>query len=291
MWFRRVSHRPASRLRVHGRMPIMRRIVIGLCLLAAVALGAGCAGPGTRPGDPSSRAATWGNFALQVSGVASGPGPRAVTVTVRPPTGCWRNLAVTNTTEENGTIFASVAADVLEPVPRTGCPSSAGTTTTTLTSKQPIGNRPLVLNQQAWALRDGTYRTCDENLGCHPPADHCDPVWVRGTVRGLDVSRHSQGDVSSCDAHWLVMTVPDEPSACGAEARPGCTSTTTVRRYFLRWTGTGWLVVVATTGGGCDAVLKAAPAFPRKLCAGAAPTTPLTTSGPPVPSSGAPLGG
>jgi hypothetical protein len=273
-------------------MPIMRRVVLAVCLVVVTAAAAGCADPGTRPGGSPTTAATWGNFELEVAGVTSGPGARSVTITVRAPTGCRRNLAVTNTTEENGNVFANVVGDVLDPPPPAGCPSPDGPTTTTLTAKQAIGNRPLVLNQQAWALRNGTYRTCDQNLGCHPPADHCDPVWVRAAVRGLDVSRHSQGDVAGCDAHWLVMTVPDDPAACGAEARPGCTSTTAVRRYFLSWTGTGWEVVATTTDGGCTAVLKAAPAFPRKLCSAAGATKPLTTSGAPIPpSSGAPPGG
>jgi hypothetical protein len=37
----------------------------------------------------------------------------------------------------------------------------------------------------------------------------------------------------------------------------------------MRWTPTGWGTLVRTTGGGCDAVLKAAPTFPRNLCSAA----------------------
>ena len=126
MWFRRVWHRSGSRLRVHGRMPIMPRIVVGLCLLAVALLGAGCAEPGARPGGTPSTAPTWGNFALEVAGVVPGPGARSVTITVRPPTGCSRNLAVTNATEENGNIYANVVARSLTtsgpPLPASGRP-------------------------------------------------------------------------------------------------------------------------------------------------------------------------
>jgi hypothetical protein len=86
------------------------------------------------------------------------------------------------------------------------------------------------------------------------------------------------------------MTVPDDPAACGAEVRPGCAVNTAVRRYFLQNEPAGWLIVARTTSGGCDAVLKAAPGFPRKLCAGLAPTSRFITSAPALPS-GAPVGG
>jgi hypothetical protein len=261
-------------------MPIMRRIVAGLCLAILAALGAGCSTPGARPEAGPPGAATWTNYAADVISVTPGPGARTVTIAVKRPDGCSRNLSVTNVSEERGYIYAGVGIDLFRSVsaPPGGCPSSVPPRVTLSTDK-PIGARPVVLNQKAWVLGKSGYQRCDEKLGCNPPHDHCDPVWTRAAVRGLDVSEHSQGDVEACDSRWLVMTVPDDPAACSAAGRPGCNSTTAVRRYFLSWTPAGWQTLARTSDGGCDAVLKAAPAFPRKLCSGGRPTTRLNSTG------------
>ncbi|MEU5906550.1 hypothetical protein [Micromonospora sp. NPDC047527] len=266
----------------------MRRLATVLCLLtAAVPTVAACAEPQTRPGDAApSASAVWGTYEAEVSGVTPGPGAREVTVQVKALAGndgCSRNVRVGYHTEENGVIFANIVQDSAESATVGACPTFEPAEVT-LTSEEPIGNRPLSLNQKTWALKNGAYTRCDENLGCNPPKDRCDPTWTRAAVRGMDVSRHSQGHVEACDGNWLIMTVPDDPTACGAEPRPGCEANTAVRRYFLRNEPAGWSTVARTTSGGCDAVVKAAPAFPRKLCANLEPTARLVTVAPPLPS-------
>jgi hypothetical protein len=245
----------------------MRRLATVLCLLTAVVPGlAACGDPPTRPGDG---AAVWGTYEAEVSGVTPGPGVRAVTVQVKTLAGgdgCSRNVRVDNHTEENGVIFANIVQDSAGSAIVGACPTF-GPAEVTLTSAEPIGDRPLSLNQKTWALKNGAYSRCDENLGCNPPKDRCDPTWTRTAVRGMDVSRHSQGHVEACDGKWLVMTVADDPAACGVEPRPGCEVNTAVRRYFLR----------------SEPVLKAAPAFPRKLCASLEPTARLVTVAPTLP--------
>jgi hypothetical protein len=256
-------------------MPVMRRIVAVVCLLTATVLGlAACADPATRPAGTASTSATWKTFVAEVSGVTPGPGDNAVTVHVESPTGpdCWRNVRVGRTTEENGVIFASIEED-LAPLAAIGTCPTASPAEVELTSKEPIGNRVISLDQKSWTLKNGAYSRCDENKGCNPPKDHCDPTWIRAAVRGLDVSSHSQGTVESCDGNWLVMTVPDDPAVCGVSSRTGCEGNSSVRRYFLRNEPDGWATVVRTSEGGCDAVLKAAPAFPRKRCSDLKPTT------------------
>ena len=256
----------------------MRRLAILFCLLTAALLGASaCAPPGTTPAEaPSAGPASapmWTTYAAEVSEVEAGPGVKAVTVHVEAPTGpdCFRNVRIGRDEEENGVIFANIVEDLAPSAAVGTCPAGQPDEVK-LTSQQPIGTRPLSLNQKAWALTNGIYTRCDDNKGCNPPKDRCDPTWTRAAVRALDVSSHSQGTVESCDGSWLVMTVPDDPNLCGADARDGCDATTTTRRYFMRNEPSGWATITRTTSGGCDAVLKAAPTFPRKLCADLKPT-------------------
>ena len=274
-------------------MSIMRRVAASLSVLIAAVLGVtACAHPGSSPGDAPSASAVWGTSAVEVSGVTPGPGAQAVTVHVMVPAGrdgCSRDVRVGYHEEENGVIFANIMHDSAKSDTVGACPTLAPAEVT-LTSAEPIGDRPLSLNQKAWALRNGAYTPCDENLGCSPPKDRCEPTWTRAAVRGLDVSRHSQGTVEACDGDWLIMTVPDDPTACGAEARPGCEVNTAVRRYFLQNKPAGWLVIAQTTAGGCGDVLKTAPTFPERLCAALAPTGRFISSAPALPS-GAPAGG
>jgi hypothetical protein len=274
-------------------MPVMRRYTALCCLTTAALVLAACAGPGARPeGTPSATSAWLVGTQAQVTRVTPGPGAKTVTVHVKAlagPEGCSRNVRIGYREEENGVIFANVVQDSAPSGTVGGCPTGEPAQVE-LTSRTPIGNRPLTLNQETWTLRNGTYGRCDENLGCNPPKDRCDPTWTRAAVRGMDVSRHSQGTVEACDEHWLIMTVPDDPAACGAEVRPGCQVDTAVRRYFLRSEPAGWVIIARGSSGGCDAVLKAAPEFPRDLCAGLAPTGRFITSAPALPS-GAPVGG
>ncbi|MGC4852519.1 hypothetical protein ACLQ24_03795 [Micromonospora sp. DT4] len=228
----------------------------------------------------------WGTYEAEVSGVIPGLDDRSVSVQVKALAGgdnCSRNVQIGNHTEENGVIFATIVQESAEADTVGACPTFAPAEVT-LTSAEPIGNRPLSLNQKTWALKNGTYTRCDDNLGCNPPTDRCDPTWTRAAVRGMDVSRHSQGHVEACDGNWLIMTVADDPASCGVEPRPGCEVNTAVRRYFLRNERAGWSIVARTTSGGCAAIRKVASTFPRKLCTNLKPTAWLVTVAPPLPS-------
>ena len=250
----------------------MRRLAIA-CLALVVA--AGCARSGTGIGDgdsapPPTRVTTapgggWTTSQADVTAVRPGPDARSATLTVSVLAGCSRDPRITYYTEENGNVYANVVQDVRGNDVVGACPSHEPAEVE-LRSKTPLAARTLVLNQQAWApAADGTtYRRCSETLGCHPPADHCDTVWVRAAVAGMDVSRHSTGHVEDCADPWLVMTVPDDPAACGAAPRAGCDASTTTRRYFLRFAGDGWQIEARATGAGC----AGAPAdFPPDMCA------------------------
>ncbi|MGV9215926.1 hypothetical protein ACTFTM_29085 [Micromonospora sp. RB23] len=260
------------------KMPSMRRLAILLTLLTAVVPATTACASKPRP--------VWGSYEAEVSGVTPGPGAQTVTVHVKALAGrddCSRNVRVGYHTEENGVVFATVVQDSAGSATVGACPTFTPAEVT-LTSAEPIGDRPLSLNQKTWALKDGVYSPCDETLGCRPPEDRCDPIWTRAAVQGMDVSRHSPGHVEACDGKWLVMTVADDPAACGVEPRPGCEVNTSVRRYFLRNEPAGWSTVARTTSGGCNAIRKAAPAFPRKLCANLKPTDRFVTAGPPLPT-------
>ena len=241
----------------------MRRIVLGLCLL--IGLLAGCASPGTRA--PEKEGLRWGTSQADVTAVRRMPGePRLVRLTVEllaGAEGCSRNPAIGYHTEENGLIYATVTQETSRS-DEVGVCVRRTPGEVVLSSRTPIGSRRLVLNQQAWKPVADGYERCSETMGCDPPpADHCDPFWIRLTVRGMDVSRHSTGHKEACADPWLVMTVPDDPAVCGAVPRGGCDATTTTRRYFLRFIGEGWDILARATGPGC----AGAPAeFPRRLC-------------------------
>ena len=250
----------------------MRRTAIAVWIPLAAAVLTGCARPGMPSGEESSGygGAGWSTYEATVTGVRPGPDPRSVLIDVAVlagDDGCSRNPRVTYYTEENNRIYANVVQDSRRTQIVGACPTTAAAVVK-LTAPQPIGDRLLLLNQQAWAPNGAAYRHCDQQLGCTPPADHCDRVWVQAAVTGMDVSRHSVGHVEGCDGTWLVMTVPFDPVPCGAEGRPGCTATVHVRRYFLHFADrAGWQVLAGSTAAGCGTVNDVEPAFPRKLCA------------------------
>ncbi len=224
--------------------------------------------PGT-PRQPTTPAgpARWTTYEAEVTGVRRGPDPRTLLVDVVLIAGhpeCARNPRVDQYTEENTIIHANVVFESARAQVVGGCPEKAAAVAT-LTAPQPIGERIVVLNQQAWAPEGSGYRRCDPELGCHPPADHCDPAWIRAAISELDVPRHSYWNTEHCDAGWLIVTVDVNSSACGAGGRPGCSAPPAVTRYFLRF-DTRWRVVAGTTAAGCAAVLRAEPSFPRNLC-------------------------
>ncbi|MFF5288001.1 hypothetical protein [Paractinoplanes globisporus] len=239
----------------------MRR-TIGILLTAALL--AGCAGPAS----PQATDSPWTTVQADVTGVRPGDNPRELLLDVTVlagADGCSRNPRIGYNTEENNLIYANVVQDSRLTTTVGAC-TAHGSAVVPLTSPTPIAGRRVVLNQEIWKPAGASsYERCDKTFGCDPmPADHCDQRWIDVTVGGMDVSRHSHGDVEACDGRWLVMTVPDDPVPCGAGGRDGCTPSVNTRRYFLRWVEPGgWDTVATSKERGCGAVAD----IPRKLCA------------------------
>lgn len=248
----------------------IRTVSAAVAACGAAVLLAGCARPGPlgagASGAPSP--ADWTTFAAEVTGVRPGPAPQALVIDVSLPAGaegCARNPRTDMYTEENNTIYANVVVDSARAGVHGGCPGAAAAVVM-LTAPGPIGDRVVVLNQQAWARTGDAYRRCAADIGCHPPADHCDPSWQLAAFNGLDVPRHAARDVEHCDQQWMVMVVDLNTAQCGAGGRPGCSAPPSVHRYFLRFRDGAWQDFAQTQAGGCDAVRRADPAFPDELC-------------------------
>ncbi|MEO3742116.1 hypothetical protein [Plantactinospora sp. B5E13] len=239
----------------------------------ALARAGGSRGEVTPP--PTAAAApTWSTYQADVTRVRPGPDRRTLLLDVDLPAGhpeCARNPRITNYTEEPGPdgqpdrIYADVAVDSARSGMVGGCPTRT-TRQVRLRAPKPIGDRLVVLNQETWARQADGYRRCDPTVGCTPPADHCDPVWITAAVQGMDVPRNSARNTERCDGSWLVLTLDTNSAACGAGGRPGCEAPPSVHRYFLHWESNGWRIVVRTQGHGCGDVLAVRPDFPRKLC-------------------------
>lgn len=208
-------------------------------------------------GDPAGRAPV----AAEVVGVRPGSDDRSLLIDVRKAP-CGGEPRVDQYLEENGRIYANVVYDSVAG----GCPGDWLAGVAILTAPEPIGDREVMLNSQQVWIRDGAgFRRCG-SLGCQPPQDPCDPRWVHAVRDGLDVPRNSSYDVEHCGDGWLIMTVNLNSTACGAGGRPGCSAPPNIYRYFLRFETGAWRDVAVSREGGCDAVLKAEPAFPQDLC-------------------------
>jgi hypothetical protein len=245
--------------------------VFAIAALAAVGLACG------RPANLSAPAPGSSPGSFMVSGVQSvrrGPTPNTVLIDVAVPSGgedCVRNLRADVFDQVPGsTIFVHVLFDSANVQTYGVCPTTA-IATVTLTMPDPIGDRPLAIDERVWTP-DGTgYRQCDVNLGCNPPADHCAQQWIQQARSGLDVPQHGFTKAEHCDQSWLILTVDANTAVCGAGGRPGCSAPPNVTRYFLRFDN-GWRYIISTTTGGCAAVKAKAADFPEGLCRALEPT-------------------
>jgi hypothetical protein len=227
----------------------------------------GAAGAMQPTSEPS---AVWTEYSAEVTGVRRGSNDRTALIDIAVPAGrpdCARDPRITNYTEENGRVYANVVVSSAGAAIVGACPRPDRTpAVVTLTAPGPLGDRALVLNQEAWTPDGDGYRRCDRTLGCDPPRDPCDPRLLSAVRDGMDVPRNSAYTVEHCDPRWLVMSIDVNSTACGAGGRPGCSAPPSVRRYFLRYDGR-WTVIASTTDAGCAGVLPHEPAFPRDVCA------------------------
>lgn len=246
-------------------------------LAAAGLVAAGCAGTTALPGTPSrpgtaAQPRDWTTFAAEVTGVRPGPDPRTALVDVSLPAGhpdCARNPHVTYLEEESGRVYANIVFESARAQQVGGCPQQAPAAVA-LTAAGPLAGRDIVLNSMStWTAGQPGYRRCDSQLGCRPPADHCDPTWVIAAVSGMDVPQHSSRDVLHCDRSWLIMEINTSAGACGPVEgqRPSCSAPPRITRWFLRFDN-GWHTVAGTRRAGCRDVRAAEPAFPERLCRG-----------------------
>jgi hypothetical protein len=230
-------------------------------------------------GDPSATSAPlpatsapthWSTSQADVTAVRRGPGGRTAIVELQVPSGdpdCARDPRATNLVEENNLVYASFVVDSRQD-DRAGRCLARATATAELTAPGPLGDRTLVLNQQAWAPQGDTYRRCDDQLGCRPPADHCDRAWVDQAISGMDVPRHAYQGVKGCDGDWLVLEIDTGAGACGPVdpgPRPSCTAESRRSRHFMTFTD-GWTTVSGARDAGCAGIHAVEPDFPTALC-------------------------
>lgn len=238
--------------------------------LAAIRRAGGDPTPVPSPTDATPPPLRWVTFESEVTGVRRGPTPETAVVDLSVPAGdsdCARDPRATNVVEENGRVYATFVADTLQDPDFRRCTGRAAASAT-LSAPSPLGERPLILNHQAWAPDGETYRRCDVHLGCHPPADHCDRAWLDRAIAGMDIPRHAYVSVKGCDGTWMVVDINTAAGDCGPVdpgPRPGCTVEPRYQRHFMRF-GDGWTTVSRARQAGCAGVHAHEPAFPEALC-------------------------
>ncbi len=223
---------------------------------------------------PTTDTPAWTTFAAEVVGVRRGD-ERTAIVEVELPAGradCARDLRVEMVEDQLPDRPTVIYANIVFSSAGTGvagaCPDRAPAEVT-LPVSQPLGDRELLFNSTApaWSPDGARYRTCDEILGCQPPADHCDRAWIDTALYSMDLPVKRTGAVSNvvaCDGTWLVLELNRGAGNCPPD-QP-CASTAETRRLFLYFGQYGWDTVASTRDAGCAAVHAERPDFPAALC-------------------------
>jgi hypothetical protein len=185
---------------------------LGLVLAVLVLGGCGQEHSSARPGGSPATSTS----AAQVEGVRAGADPATVVVDVRLPAGaegCGRDPRATVLEESAATIWFNV---VFTRSHADAYPDPCATwevVEVPVRLAQPLGSRHVAVNGMGlWARHGSDFRRCDETLGCTPPTDHCDPLWVDRAVLGMDVpvKRLREGGDSG---RPLVLSDPDAPAS------------------------------------------------------------------------------
>jgi hypothetical protein len=230
--------------------------------------------------EPSAQNAptTWTTYAAEIAGVRRGD-EHTVIVVADLPAGradCAKDLRIESLNEREpnapDVVYANVVFSSAGSAVAGACPDRRQAEVAMRVS-DPLGQRMLMFNalHPAWApTGSNAYRQCDEVLGCHPPSDHCDPVWVDQAVLGMDVPvKRVRGvrDVLACDGTWLVLDLNRAVGDCPpAEGAPRCDVPKSTTRVFLRFERDGWRSVAGGKEAGCAPVRPEVPAFPESLC-------------------------
>ena len=181
-----------------------------------------------------------------------------------PAPSCARDLRATTTDSDQRTVWVQVLFDG-------GDTCTSTRIARTVATVPSLGRRQLVVDQQPWA-RAGTtgFRACTGPFGCSaPPANHCDPAYIRLAAHTGELPPERSWQVLGCTARYLVLDVSAAVTGCqpldGASAPAGCTAHRV--RWFLRFDPVHWWTVVAAgKGAGCASVHAVVPAFPAALC-------------------------
>jgi hypothetical protein len=242
---------------------------LGLVLAVLVLGGCGQEHSSARPGGSPATSTS----AAQVEGVRAGADPATVVVDVRLPAGaegCGRDPRATVLEESAATIWFNV---VFTRSHADAYPDPCATwevVEVPVRLAQPLGSRHVAVNGMGlWARHGSDFRRCDETLGCTPPTDHCDPLWVDRAVLGMDVPvKRLRGvrTVLGCRPGWLVLDLNRAVGNCAPEQGGACASGGTVERVYLRWADAGWQSFAGAQRGGCAEVHAVDPAFPAELC-------------------------
>ncbi|MGW4486770.1 hypothetical protein ACWEOE_23350 [Amycolatopsis sp. NPDC004368] len=224
---------------------------------------------------PATAAQRWTTLAAPVDGIRLGSNDASVVIHVSLPAGgpgCSRSPRVEPLTESADELATAVQANVVFDSANQaygGCPTNQAAEVP-FTLAAPLGERPLVLNNQAWHRTGATFARCDEFLGCTPPADHCADAWVDRAVFDLDVPvKHLHGvrDVLACDGSWLVFDLNRHVGDCPPEGTSCVPGSGPTQRVVYSWDPRGWKQETATKTGTCQEIRAALPKFPAALCA------------------------
>ncbi|MEV5718867.1 hypothetical protein AB0L41_33685 [Amycolatopsis mediterranei] len=180
-----------------------------------------------------------------VTDVRPGPDDHSAVLHVNLPT--CADAPHTQVTEADGRIDAGVR---YRPRPDPDCKQASADFP--FRTAAPIGERPVIVNDaESWGLVSGGWKRCDRYVGCHPPADHCDPAYVGQ----LEFSAEAEfpGTARACDQNWLVHDL---------QRHSGQAAT----RVAYRWAGSFWESFAGANGGGCAEILAVEPKFPTALC-------------------------
>ncbi|EHR60630.1 hypothetical protein SaccyDRAFT_1732 [Saccharomonospora cyanea NA-134] len=245
-----------------------------VAVVAAVVVGTELTRETPQDAGRGTEAGTWSTFAADVVGVRR-TDERSLSLVVELPAGgatCGRDARVEHLQDDlpdrPDTVYANVVYSAVPP--EFGeCPERR-TTEVPMRVSAPLGDRMLLFNSSGpgWAPDGDHYRLCDDLLGCSPPEDHCDPVWIDQAVYHLDVPvkrLRSVREMRGCDGTWLVLDVNPAVGNCppgGGDCDPGGT----VSRWFLRFSGEGWETVLRTAEAGCAGLGRRFADFPTALC-------------------------
>lgn len=248
-------------------------VVAVVLVLVSSRVGERSASPPTTTDTPA-----WTTFAAEVVGVRRGD-ERTAIVEVELPAGrsdCARDLRVElledQLPDRPTVIYANIVFSSAGTAVADACPDQTPAEVA-MPVAQPLADRVLMFNSMTpqWAPEGDRYRSCDEHLGCYPPADHCDPVWIDQAVYYMDVPvNRIRGvrDVVACDGTWLVLELNRGAGNCPPTegvAQP-CVVDDKTNRLFLHFGQHGWDSVAGTRDAGCAAVHTERPDFPAALC-------------------------